>query len=427
VSDPPSHQAGHSPTGRVQLSDFGGDRQLYRILIDHAYRGVWVQLALRAALASFVLITILVEPPVHDQDACLAVACVYAVVAALIAGWTTRGGARPVQQIWLALFIDLAALATVTILASRSDAQSWTADILVNGFFVLPMLAATQLRPGISAVIAGPTVVVYLTTSIFARHANGEPWQSIVLRTAVLTALSGACVLMSWVARSRVMTIIGLVSDRRGLVGELAEVEVRARRDLADELHDGALQYLLAARHDIEDARATGDPESFDRVGAALQESTTLLRAKVGQLHPAVLQQAGLLRALEDLAGTIGERTGLEIRFSAQGWDADLRTTNDDFLYGAARELLTNVVKHARATSVQIVLTRDAASDRLVVTDDGVGIEPGVLDRRLGEGHIGLASQRVRVEAAGGYLRLRAADPGTAVEVTLPHATAPAA
>ncbi len=51
-------------------------------------------------------------------------------------------------MVWLALFVDVLALAVLTVVASLSDQESWTADILLNGFFLIPMLATTQLRPG---------------------------------------------------------------------------------------------------------------------------------------------------------------------------------------------------------------------------------------------------------------------------------------
>ena len=79
----------------------------------------------------------------------------------------------------------------------------------------------------------------------------------------MLAALSLAGVLLSWVQRSRVLTIAGLILDRGRLSTELAEVETTARRALAEELHDGALQYVLAARQDLEDARLHNDPESL--------------------------------------------------------------------------------------------------------------------------------------------------------------------
>jgi two-component system, NarL family, sensor kinase len=63
----------------------------------------------------------------------------------------------------------------------------------------------------------------------------------------------------------------------------------------------------------------------------------------------------------------------------------------------------------------------------LSVADDGVGIPAGALERRLSEGHVGIASQRTRVEVAGGRFQVSAANPGTIVEVSLPASAAGAA
>jgi two-component system, NarL family, sensor kinase len=235
----------------------------------------------------------------------------------------------------------------------------------------------------------------------------------------VMVALSVGCVLLSSIQRSRVLTIAALVQDRTTLLGDLVDVEARARTELAEELHDGALQYVLAARHDVEDVR-DGDMASLDRIEFALSESTALLRAKVSQLHPAVLEQAGLLRALDELVRTTAERSGLSIELNADGWDESARTGADELLYAAAREFLVNVTKHADAKAVRVSLRRDDGRIRLTVADDGKGIDPSVVGRRLAEGHVGVTSQRVRVQAAGGHLNLTPGNPGTIVEVELP-------
>ncbi len=327
-----------------------------------------------------------------------------------------RGGERVIRLIWLALFVDLLVLVVLSVLASRSE-QSWTADVLVDGFFLIPMLATTQLRPGVGAAITAPTVAAYLGSLIAARHANAEPWAAIVTSTGVLAALSLACVLLSWVQRSRVLTIAGLILDRGRLSTELAEVETTARRTLAEELHDGALQYVLAARQDLEDARVDNEPESYDRIELALQESTALLRSKVSQLHPSVLESAGLRAALQDLADTVTARGRLTVRVDSDGWDDARHGPTEEMLYSAARELLTNIVKHAEAQAVEIGLRIADGWIELTVADDGRGFADGVAERRLAEGHIGLASQRIRIESAGGTLRLRSGPHGTVAEV----------
>jgi two-component system, NarL family, sensor kinase len=403
---------------RLSIAEVRRDPRLFSILLEHALRGVRVQQLLRAVLVVFVTVTVIALPPAHYRTACYVTVALYAASAVGI-GWVSlRGGERAIRLVWLALFVDLLALGVLSVLASQSE-QSWTADVLVNGFFVVPVLAGTQLRPGVAAAVVAPAVLVYLGSLIAAQNANAEPSASIVLRTFVLAGLSVACVALSSIQRSRVLTIAALADDRTRLLGELVDVESRARGALAEELHDGALQYLLAARQDVDDARR-GDATSLDRVEFALRESAALLRAKVSQLHPAVLEQAGLLHALRELVRITAERSELDIELVAEGLDESTRSSADYLLYSAASELLTNVTKHAHAHTVKVALRRGDAHIRLTVADDGTGIDESTLAQRLAEGHVGVSSQRVRVMAAGGSFDLRRGERGTVGEVELP-------
>ncbi len=355
------------------------------------------------------------------MSACDTIAAIYAAWAVGVAFLAQRRDQKLVRFMWLALFVDLAALAALAVVASSSVNQSWTSDVLVDGFFMIPILAATQLRPWVSAAVLVPTVAAYLTSSIAAKQANGEPWSSIVLRTGILAGICVGSILLSRVQRSRVLTIGRLVSDRGELITELTTLEDREHRTLSEDLHDGALQYVLAARQDLHEARDTADPTAFERVDHALLETTQLLRSLMTQLHPAVLDQAGFLPALRDLARMSAERGHFTCAIHAEQWDESLRTSADGLLLAAARELLANVVKHAGAHNVRIELSRAHGMARLRVTDDGRGIRSGEVERRLAEGHIGLTSRRVRLEAAGGSLRVRGGSPtGTVAEVEVP-------
>ena len=82
--------------------------------------------------------------------------------------------------------------------------------------------------------------------------------------------------------------------------------------------------------------------------------------------------------------------------------------------------VLTNVTQHAGAQTVRVALQRQNGHVRLTVADDGAGIADGLVEQRLAEGHLGVASQRVRVQAAGGRFSLHPGDPGTVAEVELP-------
>ncbi|MFZ0043789.1 MAG: ATP-binding protein, partial [Solirubrobacteraceae bacterium] len=358
---------------------------------------------------------------VHDRPGSWVVALAYTFWAAGVGAWTLRRGPRPVRFEWLILLVDLAALGVLTLLAGHSAKQSWTADVLVYGYFLIPLLAATQVRPGISALVVVPTAAAYFATSVATKSANQEPWGPIILGTFALVGLGVGCIGLSYIQRSRVAAIEGLVKARTSLLDDLMTVESRERRRLSERLHDGALQYVLAARHDLEDARELSDPEAFDRLELALTESSTLLRSTVAELHPAVLAQAGLARALRELADTAASTGGFSAALDTDGWSDELRTPADGLLYATARELLANVVKHAGARNVRISLARQNDVARLSIIDDGQGISDGSVERSLGQGHIGLASHQARVEAAGGSLAVGPASPsGTVAEVSLP-------
>jgi len=291
----------------------------------------------------------------------------------------------------------------------------------MSGFVLVPVLAAATLRPRVCAAVAGPAVLVYLAAGIATQSANEEPWASLLLRTLAVAGVAVASVGLSWIQRSRVSTIRSLVQARTELLAELTDLERRERRTLSEQLHDGALQYVLAARQDVDEARDTGAAEAFDRLDEALLESSRLLRSTVAELHPAVLERAGLPAAVRDLVASAAARGGFAAEVDLDGWPADRRTPVDGLIYRTARELLGNVVKHAGAGLVHVGLTLVDGDARLTVSDDGVGVAQADVARRLGEGHIGLASHALRLEAAGGGLTVRPASAGgTVATVTLP-------
>ena len=393
--------------------------ELSGAVLEHANRSLRLQLLLRGALVVFLLLTVILIPPVQGATAYYVTVAAYATCAATFAGWAWKGGPSVSRWGWLGLFVDLAVLATLTLIAGIEAQQSWTSDVLVIGFFLLPVLAATQLRPGICAAVVIPTTVMYLIASLATQAANEEPWESIVLRTFMLASVGAAAVGLSRIQRSRVRTIGGLLQDRTTLLDDLVHLEERERRDLSERLHDGALQYVLAARLDLDDVRDGGGDDAVDRIERALTESTRMLRSTVSELHPAVLEHAGLARAVHDLA-VAQERRDFTVDVDVDDWPDGVHTPVDELLFSAARELLSNVVKHAGASGASIAVGLSGDSARLVVTDDGKGITDGARNKSLEAGHIGLHSQRLRIEAAGGALTISGTPSGTVATVVVP-------
>lgn len=393
------------------------------LVVATAWRGARAQTLLRAVLVGFVLATIGWLPP--DQGgAGYAVAAVYLVFAIVFGIRVWRGGPSTGRRAWLGLFVDLAVLTTLTLLTGVSAEYSWTPSVLLYGLFVIPILGSMQLRPEVCVAIVVPTTVVFAISSVATKSANQEPWASIVLRCIALGAVGGGAIALSRIQRSRVSTIEQLLRDRTDLLNDLVQLEHRERGELAQQLHDGALQYVLAARQDVDELseRRHGDSDSLARIDHALVESARLLRSKVAELHPAVLDHAGLPVALGHLAEA-NARPDRTVQLDTAGWPDSVRTSADVLLFGAARELLSNVVKHAAATSVELGVAFDGAHARLVVADDGRGVADGDPRRGLDQGHVGLYSQRLRIEAAGGELTVASRRPtGTVVSVELPAA-----
>jgi len=127
------------------------------------------------------------------------------------------------------------------------------------------------------------------------------------------------------------------------------------------------------------------------------------LRSTVTQLHPQVLAQLGLTLAVRELLRQFESRTDIAVEAEL---DDVGKPESQALLYRAARELLTNIGKHAKATTVRVGLMRKG--DRIVLTidDDGIGFDPAIVAQYVADGHIGLGSLLARFDAMGGAMEI---------------------
>lgn len=198
-----------------------------------------------------------------------------------------------------------------------------------------------------------------------------------------------------------------------------AQEEERGR--LARELHDEtgqALTSILLGLKGLEDLKDVGELGAAvaalrERVVETLQD----VRRLAVELRPSALDDFGLEAALERLTAGFADQTGIDVELEAHLRENRLPKEVETVLYRIVQEALTNVVKHARAGRVSIVLTQKTGSIAAVIEDDGRGFDP----EAAANGGIGLLGMRERVSLLDGRLSIESSPgAGTTVVVEVP-------
>jgi signal transduction histidine kinase len=190
----------------------------------------------------------------------------------------------------------------------------------------------------------------------------------------------------------------------------------RERRRIVRDLHDG-LQVTLV-RLSMQVGRLAQEPHAAPagalvaRLATEVDDAATALRALVHGVMPAPLVERGLTAAVQELAYDLPVRARLDLDELPERLPAAVEST----AYFIVAEALTNVVKHAGATEVAVVLRRSGDSLRIDVLDDGQG---GARPDAVGTGLAGLQD---RVDVSGGTLRVDSGPAGTALQAVLPCA-----
>lgn len=212
----------------------------------------------------------------------------------------------------------------------------------------------------------------------------------------------------------------------QNLASQVLLAEERERRALAVRLHDDVGQSLVVAKMRLDALPASPAAEQVrevrDEVCQLIDEALGQARSLTCDLSPPILYEVGLAAALQWLAAQCQRRHGLRLEVDAHlppgSVDEEIRI----LLFQVARELVMNVVKHARASAVAVALSRHGARVRVRVEDDGVGFCLEEVDLlRADEMKFGLFSIRERVAHYGGSFDLRSRPgEGTRVEVEVP-------
>ncbi len=199
----------------------------------------------------------------------------------------------------------------------------------------------------------------------------------------------------------------------------------RERSRWARELHDETLQQLAGLKMLLRGAQRRGDlDEAIGQAVTQIDSSIAELRRLITDLRPAVLDDLGLAPAVESLLERVEQTAGLVAHLDCDLGDERERlpAALEDGAYRIVQEALTNVVKHAGASRVDIRLIRAGGTLQISVRDNGRGLDPARPDSGFG-----LIGMRERVDLLDGTLSVTPAEPaGTVVHAQLPVA-APAA
>lgn len=220
--------------------------------------------------------------------------------------------------------------------------------------------------------------------------------------------------------------VVRRTAELTELARHLQTVREDERAHLARELHDELGALLTAAKLDVARIRRmtrSAAPELDERLQhmvELLDQGIALKRRIIEDLRPSALSNLGLIPALEILTQEFAQRSGLQLSLEL----VDTATVDADrlALYRLVQEALTNVLRHAKASQVRVVLDEAEGRLQLSIRDDGQGFNP----EAVGAGHHGLLGMRYRIESLGGTLQLLSAPGrGTLVLARLPRRAEP--
>ena len=207
-------------------------------------------------------------------------------------------------------------------------------------------------------------------------------------------------------------------TERRGR--ELQRLQVFEERErIAKELHDGVIQALFAVGMSLQGlASSSSDPELARRLEAAVEDVDVAirdLRNYIFGLRPGILADRQLDQALKELATEFGSRSDVVTVVDVDGEAASALASRAGEVVQLAREALSNVSRHAEATTCRVSLRRGAEGIVLEIDDDGRGFDVGTSTPGMG-----LRNLRERVESLGGVLEVTSTPgEGTTVRATL--------
>ena len=212
----------------------------------------------------------------------------------------------------------------------------------------------------------------------------------------------------------------------RQLTGRLESAKEEERSHISRELHDEFGQTLTAAKINLQMLRRV-TPDAA--VAQRLEDSVNMIDGMIRQarnialgLRPPLLDEAGLVAALDHHLQALAGRSGVRIELDAANGGVNIPPAMNVTVFRLVQEAVNNALRHAQATKIRVTLRDDADTLLLVVEDDGIGFDREAVAQRAKRGeHLGLLGMTERARSAGGTIVLDSRPgSGSRIEVRIP-------
>lgn len=300
---------------------------------------------------------------------------------------------------------------TTLIAIAISVGSLWSGRVIIfqNVFYVPIVLACMYyVRKGFAFSVVLSFVYLFL---VIVLTGDLTVILQALVRTFIFVAVAGVTTFLSAKRRQAEEKLQVHERQLKTLASELALAEERERRRIAGELHDHTCQSLVLARTKLDElvkSLSDGQAEALRNISSILNETIEGVRGLTFDLSSPTLYRFGVEAALEELLDDMF-RLQKDVEYCFRD-DLQPKPLTDDvrvMLFQSVREILINIVKHARARRIDLDIRRQDSSIRITVTDDGVGFDvDGVLSLPARHGGFGLFNIQERLDYIGGLLEI---------------------
>lgn len=326
------------------------------------------------------------------------------------------------RRFWMVQALVVVISVIHTSLEARGALHNTPEYLLPVSTYFIPVLYAA-LTFGVEGAVPTALWCVLLTSpNIYLFHRGAERF-GVAVQLSLLLVMGSLVALK--VDRERRAKLAAQAANRRladiqksleTYIGMALTAQEEERRRLARELHDETIQDLVVVKTALEELPQRSNESRLQMIDDALQRSIDGIRRFCRALRPPVLDDLGLVPALEWLLADLRRRSETHTRLEVQGESARLEPEPELAIFRIAQEAVHNVERHARARNVMVRLSHHPRRVRLEVRDDGRGFAAG----EVRTGSLGLTGMQERARLIGAALEVSSQPGSTRVLLDVP-------